>query len=138
MKRRARYPRAIDPKRVGKYPALTKSGAGYFWDEVLEYRVWCHPERGAKDDGDGNDYFYAFCTYPEALAFSKRTAGAERPLVLIRQKEHVNEPEPGRFLHVKRVRVTEWNVAWLKGSKRNARTIPQFLRRAAQRRKLAR
>src|SRR5262245_43334385 len=29
----------------------------YVWDEVLEYRVWCHPERGAPVDCDGNDYY---------------------------------------------------------------------------------
>lgn len=31
------YPAAIDPDKVGEYPALTKSGAGYFFDEALEY-----------------------------------------------------------------------------------------------------
>ena len=34
-------------RRVGSFPAATKSGGGYFYDEVLEYRVWLHPERGA-------------------------------------------------------------------------------------------
>ena len=34
------FPVAIDPARVGTYPADTKSGAGYFYDDVLEYRVW--------------------------------------------------------------------------------------------------
>jgi hypothetical protein len=34
-----RYPRAANPKRVGKYPAVVKAGGGYVWDEVLEYRV---------------------------------------------------------------------------------------------------
>ena len=33
------FPIAIDPNQVGKYPAYTKSGAGYFYDDVLEYRV---------------------------------------------------------------------------------------------------
>jgi len=27
---------------------------------VLEYRVWCHPERGTPDEDDGSDYYYAF------------------------------------------------------------------------------
>lgn len=37
------YPTVVDLHMVGKYPVLTKSGGGYFYDEVLEYRVWCHP-----------------------------------------------------------------------------------------------
>jgi hypothetical protein len=117
---------------VGKYPALAKAGAGYFWDEVLEYRVWCHPERGAPDHDDGNDYFYAFESFPAALRFSKRTRGAEEPLVLIKQKQHVNEPKPGVFQHVRKVRIAEWRPEWLKGSKRTADSIKQFL---AQRRR---
>src|SRR5207244_13506997 len=62
---------AIDPSAVGTYPAGVKTGGGYVWDEVLEYRVWCHPERGAPDHHDGNDYFEAFATYADALAFSR-------------------------------------------------------------------
>ncbi|HEU4530489.1 MAG TPA: hypothetical protein VFR59_04855 [Steroidobacteraceae bacterium] len=124
---RVRYPTAVDPKRVGKYPALTKSGGGYVWDEVLEYRVWCHPERGAPDHHDGNDYYYAFATYPQALAFSRKTPGAEEPLALIRQREHINEPEPGKYVHVKRVRITEWQVEWLKRPRRRPNTIPDFM-----------
>ncbi len=45
----SKYPNAKDPDLVGTYPALVKSGGGYVWDEVLEYRVWCHPEIGAVD-----------------------------------------------------------------------------------------
>jgi putative acetyltransferase len=41
------YPSAKNPDLIGTYPALAKSGGGYVWDDVLEYRVWCHPERGA-------------------------------------------------------------------------------------------
>ena len=63
-----RYPEVLDPSRVGTYPALVKSGGGYVWDAVLEYRVWCHPERGAPDEDDGDDYYYAFETYDEALS----------------------------------------------------------------------
>ena len=49
----SKYPLAIDENMVGEYPALVKSGAGYFYDDVLEYRVWCHPERGALDEYEG-------------------------------------------------------------------------------------
>lgn len=121
------YPKAKDPHMVGEYPASAKSGGGYFWDEVLEYRVWIHPERGGEDLHEGNDYFHAFETFEAALDFSQRTAGAEEPLVLIFQREHINEPEPGQFIHVTTDRVTEWCPEWLEGSKRKDHSIAEFI-----------
>ena len=41
----SQYPAAVDPIRVGTYSAETKSGAGYFYDDVLEYRVWLNPKK---------------------------------------------------------------------------------------------
>jgi len=120
------YPQAVDPERVGDYPAAVCAGGGYVWDEVLEYRVWCHPEGGA-DDGDGSDYYYAFATYPEALDCSRSTQGAEKPLALIRQDEYIDEPQPGHYIHVKEVRLTEWPVEFLCRPKRTSSTIPDFL-----------
>jgi hypothetical protein len=117
----------VNPKRVGKYAGLVHAGGGLVWDEVLEYRVWCHPERGARDLVNGSDYYYAFASYPEALAFSRRTEGAEEPLALIRQKQYIDEPEPDRYIHVKKVRVTEWPVAFLSRPRRNRKTIPDFV-----------
>ena len=125
--RRPRYPTAAYPARVGKYPAVVGAGGGYVWDEVLEYRVWCHPERGSPDYDDGSDYFYSFATYPKALAFSRRTPGAEEPLALIRQRQHINEPSPGQYVHVKKPRLTEWPVEFLSRPKRTRNTIPDFL-----------
>lgn len=116
------YPNAADPTKVGTYPALTKAGGGYVWDEVLEYRVWCHDE-----DESESDSFRAFATYAEALAFSEATAGAEEPLALILQREYLDEPEPGRFIHVKTERLTEWPVVFLSRPRRTAHTIPDFL-----------
>lgn len=121
------YPAAVDPSLVGTYPALTGSGGGYVWDAVLEYRVWCHPERGAPDLFEGSDYFEAFATYGEALAFSLSTTGAEDPLALIRQDEYIDEPVPGHFIHVQKVRVTEWPVEFLDRPPRTKDTIPNFL-----------
>ena len=115
------YPTAIDPSRVGTYPATARTGGGYVWDEVLEYRVWCHPPDG------GDDYFYAFATYPEALACSRRTSGADEPLALIRQDEYIDEPQPGVYVHVQTPRVTEWPVEFLDRPRRTSRTIPDFL-----------
>ncbi len=121
------YPDAIDPNRVGEYPALAKSGAGYFFDHVLEYRVWCHPERGAPDEFDGEDYYCPFGTYDEAYLFSTSTKGAEEPLVLIRQLEWVNEPETGVFIHEKGGRIAEWRVEWLSSGARTPGAIESFI-----------
>ena len=115
------YPEAVDPSLVGTYSALAKAGGGFVWDDVLEYRVWCHPEDGS------DDYYYPFATYAEALAFSKRTEGAEAPLALIRQLEYLAEPNPGEYLHVKEERVTEWPVEFLSRPRRTQNTIPDFL-----------
>jgi hypothetical protein len=122
-----RYPPVADPTLVGTYPAAANAGGGYVWDDVLEYRVWCHPERGAEDREDGSDYFYPFATYDEALECSRRTKGAEEPIALIRQAEYIDEPEPGHYLHVKEVRVTQWPVELLHRPRRSESTIPNFL-----------
>ncbi len=121
------FPTAIDPEKVGEYPAATKSGGGFFYDEVLEYRVWCRPWLGAPDEFDGEIYYYAFSTFEEATEFSKATKGSEEPLVLVRQFEWINEPEKGQYIHNKGERITEWLVEWLEGSKRELSSIPEFI-----------
>lgn len=121
------YPDVLDPNLVGTYSAIAKSGGGYVWDEVLEYRVWCHPERGAPDEADGSDYFYAYATYAEALACSQQIEGAEEPLALILQREYISEEEPEQYVHVKKERITEWPVVFLSRPRRTPRTIPDFL-----------
>ena len=80
------YPKVKDINEIGNYPALVKAGGGYVWDEVLEYRVWCHPEDGAEDLENGDDYFYVFAEYNDSLEFSKKTKGAEEPIALILQR----------------------------------------------------
>ena len=115
------YPIAVDPLKVGSYPARAASGGGLVWDAVLEYRVWCHPPGG--DD----DSFRAFATYDEALAFASSTPGTEDPVALVRQDEHIDEPEPGKFIHVKTPRTTEWPVEFLRRPRRTSHTIPDFL-----------
>jgi hypothetical protein len=40
------YPEVKAPEKAGSYPATAHAGGGYGWDAVLEYRVWCHLERG--------------------------------------------------------------------------------------------
>ena len=122
----SKYPSVLDANAVGTYLARAFAGGGYVWDAVLEYRVWCHPERGAPDLFDGDDYFEAFVSYSDALRFSKSTPGAESPLALILQREYISEPEPGMFEHIKEERMTEWPVEFLSRPKRTPRTIPDF------------
>ncbi len=121
------YPAAIKPELVGEYPAHTKSGGGYFYDEVLEYRVWCRPWLGAPDEFNGEIYYHAFPTYESALEFSKKTLGSEKPLVLVRQIESINEPEPNKFAHETSERITEWQVEWLTNSQRTENSIKEFM-----------
>ena len=65
------YPDVVDPSLVGTYSATTNAGGGFVWDDVLEYRVWCHPERGSPDLEEGNDYYYPFATMPRHMRFPK-------------------------------------------------------------------
>ena len=123
----ASYPDAVDPGLVGTYSAVSYAGGGYVWDDVLEYRVWCHPARCASDLEDGSDYYQAFASYAEAHAFSRGTEGAEEPLALIRQLEYIDEPDPGEYRHVKELRIAEWPVEFLRRPRRTRNTIPDFL-----------
>ena len=129
MKDIASFPDVLDASLVGTYPALVKAWGGYVWDEVLEYRVWCCPLRGAEDLEDGSDYYYAFASYAEALEFSNQTDGADDPLALILQREFIDEPEPDNYIHVKEERIAEWPVTFLSRPRRNDQTIPDFLER---------
>lgn len=122
-----KYPEVKDPNLIGEYPALVMSGGGYVWDDVLEYRVWCYPANGAPDTEDGNDYYYYFSTYEEAFEFSKNNVGCEPPIALILQEEYIDEEEPGKFVHIKERRLTEWQVEFLKRPRRTDKTIPDFL-----------
>jgi hypothetical protein len=114
------YPPVLDRRKVGTYAASAYAGGGFVWDEILEYRVWCHPE-------DGDDHFYPFASYAEAKAFADRTGNAEEPLALVLQREYIDEPSPGAYEHVKTERVTEWPVEFLRRPRRTEHTIPDFL-----------
>ena len=121
------YPKVKDIKLVGTYSAVAKAGGGYVWDAVLEYRVWCYPQDGAEDTENGNDYYYVFETYEEALDFSSKTKGAQAPLALVLQEEYIDESEPEKYRHIKEQRITEWPPELLSRPQRTERTIPDFL-----------
>jgi putative acetyltransferase len=123
----SKYPSVKNPDLVGTYAATAKAGGGYVWDEVLEYRVWCHPERGAPDLDGGNDYYYPFVSYEEALEFSEQNPGTESPLALILQIEHIDEPAPGEYVHKRENRIAEWPVEFLGRPRRTRDTILNFL-----------
>lgn len=113
------YPDADEPAKVGSYEPQQFSGGGHVWDEVLEYRVWYR-------DAHGEACFRPFASYAEAFVFAG-LAKADEPIVLVRQHEYIDEPEPGRFVHVRQSRITEWPVAELERTRRTADTIPAFL-----------
>jgi hypothetical protein len=122
------YPVAVSPERVGSYPPDTKSGAGYFYDDVLEYRVWLSPERGAESLNGNGDYFVAFAQYEKAKQFSDVTKGAEQPIALVLQREWIDEPEPGKFIPEKEEQITEWRVKWLSAGHRAPNSIEEFMK----------
>ncbi len=122
----SQYPPAVDAAKVGSYPAMSESGRGYFYDEVLEYRVWFHAANGGDDD------YRAFATYAEAMAFFKTQPRAEPPLVLVRQREWIEEPAPDRFERREGERITEWRTEWLfLNTKRAEDSIERFLKAKA-------
>ena len=130
------FPAVLNPELVGSYPASAKAGGGYVWDEVLEYRVWCSPHKGAPDIEDRDDYYYAFATYEEAAAYAQENEGSEEPLALVLQREYIDEPETGQYVHVKQERVAEWPPSFLSRPKRTNETIPRFLSPDAPKNKL--
>ncbi|MBI1382580.1 MAG: GCN5 family acetyltransferase [Planctomycetaceae bacterium] len=112
-------PKVVDPSRVGTYSPLAGAGGGFVFDEVLEYRVWFKL--------NGESVFQAFETFEEADAFSKLDLpGIEPVLALVLQREHVNEPEPGKRILVRQRRVAEWIVELLDDDHRRT---PENLRR---------
>jgi hypothetical protein len=65
--------------------------------------------------------------YDDAIQFSVRTKGAEKPIALILQKEYIDEAQPENYIHVKEERIAEWPVEFLSRPKRTENTIPNFL-----------
>ena len=115
------YPLPPQPESVGHYKTAVKSRGGYFYDEVLEYRVWVHDADG------GDDRLNCFESFEEAQLRSRRTKGAEPPLVLVRRREWIDEPKPGVFERKTGERLSEWQVPWLARGARKPGDIEIFL-----------
>jgi len=116
----SKYPKSIAPDKIGGYPELAPSGGGYFYDDVLEYRVWCHLKKGS-------DVLRVFATYEEAVKFLDATSGAEALQALVLQREWITESAPGKFAHERSVRIAEWLVDWLRGRHRTDESIEKLL-----------
>ena len=126
------YPAVIDPSKVGEYDEAAYSGGGYFFDEVLEYRVWCYPNTETTNTDDSfldiaNEYYRAFVTYQQALAFANDTPDSRAPIALVRQLEWIDQPSRGVYIHNKGERITEWQVDWLAHGARTTNDISDFL-----------
>lgn len=127
------YPIAIDLNLVGEYDEAAYSGGGYFFDEVLEYRVWCYPDTDANTlDADGNilisnEYYRAFATFEQALEFANDTPDSRTPVALVKQLEWIDQPSRGIYIHNKGERITEWQANWLSRGVRQANDISEFL-----------
>ncbi len=76
-----------------------------------------------------DDYFVAFAQYERAEAFATKTPGSEEPVVLVRQREWIDEPQPQHYVPHKDERITEWQVVWLKDGKRAANSVADFMKR---------
>jgi hypothetical protein len=73
----------------------------------------------------GDDYYQAFATYQEALAYQVGEPGAGEPIVLVRQQEWVVEESPGYFVRKSGERLAEWRVEWLGDGKRRPGCIAE-------------
>jgi putative acetyltransferase len=122
----AYFPPAVDPKKVGSYPSLTKAGGGYVYDDVLEYRVCPHDH-----SGEGDDAAQTYPTYAEARKIYDEAVAAGKQadlVVLVRQDEYIDEPEKGVYIRKKGQRITEWLPEWLDGSKRTEELMQSILK----------
>lgn len=120
------YPDAKDKSKVGSHSALVFSGGGYFYDEVLEYRVWVRPPSGEEV------HFYSYADYKTALDYSKETEGAEEPLVLVLQKAYIDGPTKDDLVIIKKDRIAEWRVEWLLKGKGGSGVLEAFIEEQKQ------
>ncbi|NDC22245.1 GCN5 family acetyltransferase [bacterium] len=116
-----RHPNAHDQNKVGSYPTIVYSGGGYLYDAVLEYRVWSKSE-------DGQSICHSFGTYNDAKKFSKKIPDAEKePVVLVLQKQYIEETKDGKYKLINKERLAEWKVEWLKNNIRSEKNIKKYI-----------
>ena len=113
-------PKVADESKVGEYDTLCFSGAGFIWDEVLEYRVW----------SSGPTECHTFASYDEAERFSEATATRSIVLALVKQVEYFegNAKECAILVQPKRPRVCEWQVPWLRHDNHRPSMLERALR----------
>jgi len=119
MEQERDYPKALDSSKVGTYSGSCKSGGGCFYDEVLEYRVWCYRKSG------GDDFYYAFDTYEKALwqqeALKKRgkdVVPEDVIVALVLQKKYIAWDKKGVYIS-EEPRITEWPDFFLEKERRH-------------------
>ena len=127
MNHSSQLPAAADPDAVGTYHRVAKAGGGFVWDEVLEFRVWFHARIGAEGDAAVDVYYLAFATAQDALEAAELGEGASAPVALVLQREYIDEPRPGQYIHIVEERVTEWPLSFLSRPHRTSATVPDFL-----------
>jgi len=79
------FPRALselERKALNHYMHTSKLDGN-----ISQQILGATPRGGANDLYDGDDYYYAFGSYEEALEFSEGNAGAEEPLALVLQED---------------------------------------------------
>lgn len=111
------FPLPIAPEKVGTYSMFAKAGAGYFFDDVLEYRVW----------GGDEGRVVAFGKAEDAYEYARRHPTAEAPLALVVQREWIDEPEEGTLVPKRGHRVAEWQIEWLPTKHREPGSIEAFM-----------
>jgi len=117
----SKYPVTKEPNNVGNHPLLVHSGGGYLYDAVLEYRVWSKSE-------DGQPICHSFGTYNDAKKFSKKIPGAEKvPVVLVLQKQYIEDTKDGKYKLINKERLAEWKVEWLKNNIRSKKNIKKYI-----------
>lgn len=116
-------PDAIDSQKVGYYGHADSYNDGYFWDELLEYRVRCR----ALPTDEEEELLYCFRDYPSAFEFYKKTPTAQELNALVLQKESITRLNRNEFKHITTPRTAEWPAHFLMRPQGSASFIAKFL-----------
>ncbi len=117
-------PSAVDHQKVGYYGNAESYNDGYFWDELLEYRVRCR----ALPNDEEEELLYCFKDYQSAFTFYKKTPTTQELNALILQKEHITRLNRNAFKHIDTPRMVEWPAHFLMRPQGSTAFIITFLR----------